>query len=217
MALINGIDAYFYQGASGSTPSTLLANVRDATVNYGTIEADVTVKQSGFTLTDVVRHDGDDPYLVVAADKGTATFSDTANALSFDKHHWLGDAFASGGSGLPSYSAGLNTAYMNTASGYTAYWTRMACHTNAAATNNGSNYWTVTVQGINLAASAGTTILAFDTSADTAGVRTNHSATVSSGNALPTNNYFVSAILAKVGTPGNLEMTMVMHHKYVVT
>jgi glutamate dehydrogenase len=47
---------------------------------------------------DTVRHDGDDPYLVVAADKGTATFSDTANALSLDKGHWLGDAFASGGS-----------------------------------------------------------------------------------------------------------------------
>jgi glutamate dehydrogenase len=47
---------------------------------------------------DTVRHDGDDPYLVVAADKGTATFSDTANALSAEKHHWLGDAFASGGS-----------------------------------------------------------------------------------------------------------------------
>ncbi len=45
-----------------------------------------------------VRHDGDDPYLVVAADKGTATFSDTANALSEEKGHWLGDAFASGGS-----------------------------------------------------------------------------------------------------------------------
>jgi glutamate dehydrogenase len=45
-----------------------------------------------------VRHDGDDPYLVVAADKGTATFSDTANAISLQKHHWLGDAFASGGS-----------------------------------------------------------------------------------------------------------------------
>jgi glutamate dehydrogenase len=45
-----------------------------------------------------VRHDGDDPYLVVAADKGTATFSDTANAISAEKHHWLGDAFASGGS-----------------------------------------------------------------------------------------------------------------------
>ncbi len=45
-----------------------------------------------------VRHDGDDPYLVVAADKGTATFSDTANAISLEKHHWLGDAFASGGS-----------------------------------------------------------------------------------------------------------------------
>jgi glutamate dehydrogenase len=45
-----------------------------------------------------LRHDGDDPYLVVAADKGTATFSDTANALSLEKGHWLGDAFASGGS-----------------------------------------------------------------------------------------------------------------------
>jgi glutamate dehydrogenase len=46
----------------------------------------------------VVRHDGDDPYLVVAADKGTATFSDFANAISAEYGHWLGDAFASGGS-----------------------------------------------------------------------------------------------------------------------
>ncbi len=46
----------------------------------------------------VVRHDGDDPYLVVAADKGTATFSDFANEISAEHHHWLGDAFASGGS-----------------------------------------------------------------------------------------------------------------------
>ncbi len=46
----------------------------------------------------VVRFDDDDPYLVVAADKGTATFSDIANALSLEYGHWLGDAFASGGS-----------------------------------------------------------------------------------------------------------------------
>ena len=46
----------------------------------------------------VVRHDGDDPYLVVAADKGTATFSDIANAIAADYSFWLGDAFASGGS-----------------------------------------------------------------------------------------------------------------------
>lgn len=46
----------------------------------------------------VVRRDEDDPYLVVAADKGTATFSDIANAISIDYGHWLGDAFASGGS-----------------------------------------------------------------------------------------------------------------------
>jgi glutamate dehydrogenase len=46
----------------------------------------------------VVRHDGDDAYLVVAADKGTATFSDIANAISEQYGFWLGDAFASGGS-----------------------------------------------------------------------------------------------------------------------
>ena len=46
----------------------------------------------------VVRHDGDDSYLVVAADKGTATFSDIANGVAQDYGFWLGDAFASGGS-----------------------------------------------------------------------------------------------------------------------
>ncbi|MBX3724737.1 MAG: NAD-glutamate dehydrogenase [Xanthomonadales bacterium] len=48
--------------------------------------------------SDVVRHDGDDPYMVVAADKGTASFSDIANAISAERGFWLGDAFASGGS-----------------------------------------------------------------------------------------------------------------------
>ncbi|MDE2183915.1 MAG: NAD-glutamate dehydrogenase [Alphaproteobacteria bacterium] len=46
----------------------------------------------------VARRDGDDPYLVVAADKGTATFSDIANAIAEARGFWLGDAFASGGS-----------------------------------------------------------------------------------------------------------------------
>jgi glutamate dehydrogenase len=47
---------------------------------------------------DVVRHDADDPYLVVAADKGTATFSDLANGIAAERGFWLDDAFASGGS-----------------------------------------------------------------------------------------------------------------------
>jgi glutamate dehydrogenase len=46
----------------------------------------------------VVIRDGDDPYFVVAADKGTATFSDVANAIALERDFWLGDAFASGGS-----------------------------------------------------------------------------------------------------------------------
>ncbi len=62
---------------------------------------DITDNRSGDEIKpppDVVRHDGDDPYLVVAADKGTATFSDIANAISAEHGFWLGDAFASGGS-----------------------------------------------------------------------------------------------------------------------
>lgn len=62
---------------------------------------DVTDNMRGSKILapqNVVRHDEDDPYLVVAADKGTATFSDIANAISEEYGFWLGDAFASGGS-----------------------------------------------------------------------------------------------------------------------
>jgi len=62
---------------------------------------DITDNRAGEQIVPparVVRYDEDDPYLVVAADKGTATFSDIANALSLEYGFWLGDAFASGGS-----------------------------------------------------------------------------------------------------------------------
>lgn len=62
---------------------------------------DITDNQKGPKIVppqNVVRRDEDDPYVVVAADKGTATFSDIANALSLEYGFWLGDAFASGGS-----------------------------------------------------------------------------------------------------------------------
>jgi glutamate dehydrogenase len=60
--------------------------------------ADNVVEGKVVPPAEVVRHDPDDPYLVVAADKGTASFSDTANALAAEYGFWLGDAFASGGS-----------------------------------------------------------------------------------------------------------------------
>ncbi|MGD9880584.1 MAG: NAD-glutamate dehydrogenase [Reyranella sp.] len=69
---------------------TLVRGLLDLTDNY--VEGGIRPP------ADVVRHDGDDPYLVVAADKGTATFSDIANALARDYGFWLDDAFASGGS-----------------------------------------------------------------------------------------------------------------------
>ncbi|MGA9855643.1 MAG: NAD-glutamate dehydrogenase [Gammaproteobacteria bacterium] len=59
---------------------------------------DNIVKDKIVSPLQVVRHDDDDPYLVVAADKGTASFSDIANSISAEYGFWLGDAFASGGS-----------------------------------------------------------------------------------------------------------------------
>src|SRR4029450_13178243 len=58
----------------------------------------------------VKRHASDDPYLVVAADKGTATFSDYANGISKEYGFWLGDAFASGGAAGYDHTAASITA-----------------------------------------------------------------------------------------------------------
>ena len=62
---------------------------------------DITDNRDGGAVVppqDVVRYDGNDPYLVIAADKGTASFSDAANSISKEYGYWLDDAFASGGS-----------------------------------------------------------------------------------------------------------------------
>jgi len=75
-----------------ATYKLFISTLLDITDNIGTGTAGV------IPPPDVVRHDGDDPYLVVAADKGTATFSDIANELAIAHDFWLGDAFASGGS-----------------------------------------------------------------------------------------------------------------------
>ena len=83
-----GRDAIFAEGVRCYT--NFINGLLDITDN---LDKDAVVPPE-----DVVRTDGDDPYLVVAADKGTATFSDTANGVAAEHGHWLGDAFASGGS-----------------------------------------------------------------------------------------------------------------------
>ncbi len=83
-------DREAYQAEVLACYKTFIAAMLDVTDN---ISGDKVVPPLG-----VVRRDGDDPYLVVAADKGTATFSDTANEIAARYGFWLGDAFASGGS-----------------------------------------------------------------------------------------------------------------------
>jgi glutamate dehydrogenase len=79
-----------FQNEGVAAYQTLLRGMLDITDNFR--GADV------IPPGDLVRRDADDPYLVVAADKGTATFSDIANGISAEYGFWLGDAFASGGS-----------------------------------------------------------------------------------------------------------------------
>jgi glutamate dehydrogenase len=79
-----------YQAEVLACYQTFISAMLDVTDN---IVGDAVVPPAG-----VVRLDGDDPYLVVAADKGTATFSDVANEIAGRYGYWLGDAFASGGS-----------------------------------------------------------------------------------------------------------------------
>ncbi|MBR7779602.1 NAD-glutamate dehydrogenase [Undibacterium rugosum] len=79
-----------YQAEGVACYKIFLSGLLDITDNI--------VKGAVVAPAQVVRHDPDDPYLVVAADKGTATFSDIANGVSADYGFWLGDAFASGGS-----------------------------------------------------------------------------------------------------------------------
>lgn len=89
---------------SGDPAADREATMAEVVACYSTLMAgllDLTDNITGSDLIppkDVVRYDEDDPYLVVAADKGTATFSDIANGISEDYGFWLGDAYASGGS-----------------------------------------------------------------------------------------------------------------------
>jgi glutamate dehydrogenase len=83
-------DREAYQAEVLACYRTFISAMLDITDN---IDGDKVVPPGG-----VVRRDGDDPYLVVAADKGTATFSDVANEIAERYGFWLGDAFASGGS-----------------------------------------------------------------------------------------------------------------------
>ncbi len=81
--------------------STVMAEVVACYQMFVSALLDVTDNLDGGQVVppiDTVRHDGDDTYLVVAADKGTATFSDIANEIAIARGFWLQDAFASGGS-----------------------------------------------------------------------------------------------------------------------
>lgn len=88
------VDRGAWMEAGRDAYRTFMRAMLDITDNQKTVEG----KRITWTRSGIIRHDAIDTYLVVAADKGTAGFSDTANEIAAEYEHWLGDAFASGGS-----------------------------------------------------------------------------------------------------------------------
>ncbi|WFP15628.1 NAD-glutamate dehydrogenase [Citricoccus muralis] len=88
------VDRGAWMEAGKDAYRTFIRGLLDVTDNQ-VVDAEGT---RTITREGIIRHDAPDAYLVVAADKGTASFSDTANAISEEYGHWLGDGFASGGS-----------------------------------------------------------------------------------------------------------------------
>ena len=88
------VDRNAWMEAGKDAYRIFIRSLLDVTDNLVTVDGEEVVSPP----EKVVRRDGDDTYLVVAADKGTASFSDIANSISLEVGHWLGDAFASGGS-----------------------------------------------------------------------------------------------------------------------
>lgn len=100
---------------------------------------------------------------------------------------------------------------------YALYVEYIALSTNVAATNNGTNFWTVTIQGVNLGLSAATTVFAPNTSGDTAATETDHSGAVAAGNVAPTNNAYLRVSVGKTSAPGNLTLACTCYVRWIVT
>ena len=88
------VDRNAWVAAGKQAYRTFMRAMLDITDNQKKIDGKLSI----ITRDNIIRHDDVDSYLVVAADKGTAGFSDTANEIAAEYDHWLGDAFASGGS-----------------------------------------------------------------------------------------------------------------------
>lgn len=111
-------------------------------------------------------------------------------------------------------SANTDTPLVLVPNAFNPYVDRVTVITNAAAPNSATNFWTVTIQGINAAKSASTTIYSFNTSADTAGtnvLRENVTTPV------PANNTWLRLNATKTLTPGNLAVSVLVSARMIVT
>lgn len=100
---------------------------------------------------------------------------------------------------------------------YAVYVEAYAISTSVAATNNGSNFWTIACRGVNLALTTASDCFIPNTSADTAATETDHSGNVAAGNVAPANNAYLRVNAAKTGTPGNMTIAVTVYVRHIVT
>lgn len=137
----------------------------------------------------------------------------------FDGTRWLTAHEYQMAAGLTTYAATNNPGLDHTFRGdYSPYITRVAVVTSAAATNNGTNFWTISIQGVNLAKSAATDIYVFNTSGHTAGVltQTDVGGGTLSNQVLANRQYWRTAC-GTTGAPGNLTIHSSIFYRLIVT
>lgn len=98
---------------------------------------------------------------------------------------------------------------------YVPFIVRIAVWTRVVTTNDGTDFWTILIEGQNLAQSSQTTVLSFLTSSDTVNVYTRHDATPS--DSTPSNNDHFNLSLTKNNTPGNLDIDLQLEYRLIVT
>lgn len=98
---------------------------------------------------------------------------------------------------------------------YSPYFTRVLIHSQVSGTNNGTNFWTIDVQGVNFSASSSSSIHSITTAADSAGVVVRRDVGVTT--AAPTHRDWMRVLLTKTLTPGAIEVAVTLSYKLVIT
>lgn len=147
--------------------------------------------------------------LYFRTDLGWLCFYDGARWLTINEHSIL--------SGVLSTTGNTTVVLGKIRTDYAIYVSRVSVLVNTATTNDGSNYWSITLDATNAAVSAATTIHAFTTSADSVGAYVERDTATMSGTSIPTNRALLRINVVKTGSPGAITFYPTLFYRLIVT